>query len=103
MQKIVSAHGPTFVWGLAAHQELQEHGKILRLGDDQLHIVDAGILEHLRKRDVLAQRALEVEPVAFGGNQLHATAALVEHLKKALGVVDVLNLHSYHSFLPFVI
>lgn len=84
---------------LAAYQILQQQAKILRLGNNELHIVDAGVFEHLRQRNVLAQGALEVEPVALRGDELYAPVALLQYLKKAFGIVDVFDLHRFHSFL----
>jgi len=78
---------------LLRYEESQKQLEILRVAQAQLNAFHAPILEHLRERDVLAQRGLQVEPVALAGEQFDMAAASVYRFKKALGFGDVPDLH----------
>ena len=74
--------------------EISEYERdVVGLGSDQLEVTDGGIVKDVAHDDVLAELGLEVEPVALGGNDFESALALLELLKKALRILNVLNLH----------
>ena len=79
---------------LALDEIIKKHAHIFRLGNNQLDFVDGCILEHLRQRNILAKLALQVQPIAFRGDQLYAALAFVQNLEKFLRLTDVFNLTS---------
>ena len=79
--------------GSASYEEVDNLAHVFRFGYDDLDLADLRILEHLRKRDVLAQLGLEVQPVALGSDKLDRPLAAVQHFKKLLGFFNIFNFH----------
>ena len=73
-------------------QERNQSGLILAAGREQLQAV-AGFAEQAAKRDILAQRALQIEHVALRAFEVHVAFTLVDDFAERFDFFDVLQFH----------
>ena len=87
--------------GSASYEEVDDLAHVFRFGYDDLDLADLRILEHLRKRNVLAQLGLEVQPVALEVISSIVPLQLFSTSKNFLGSLIFLTfIKNYlHSFL----
>ena len=78
----------------ATHHEINDTLHILRLCHDELELVDVGLREKICCEEHLGKLRLQIDTIAFLGNEIYITLALIEHLEETFYIIDIYKLHN---------